>query len=126
MTTVLRWQNASGGNTNTSNEKIDIMHSKNCKLLSKIKGNSVNYCDFLKFIIYLRGVRCDFSPRTPKKLAKPLLRYVVQRSTLSHYMGGPKIQRTLITGLATRRLWTGWVILRLSVYSRNTDTPFIM
>jgi len=41
MTTVLRWQNASGGNTNTSNEKIDIMHSKNCKLLSKIKGNSI-------------------------------------------------------------------------------------
>jgi hypothetical protein len=82
---------------------------------------------FFKFIISLRGGRCDLSNKEKKKkLAKPLLRYVVQRSTLSHYMGGPKKQRTLIAGLATRRLWMAWVALLLSVYSRNTDAPLIM
>ena len=97
---------------------------KNLSQGKKILSNFFFY--FFKFIISLRGGRCDFSPRASKKLAKPLLRYVVQRSTLSHYMGGLKKQRTLITGLATRRLWMAWVALRLSVYSRNTDTPLIM
>jgi len=100
-----------------------FLPSTDVKLLSQIKGNSVNYCDFFfKFVISLRFGRCGFSTRAPKK---PLLRCVFQRSMLSHYMGGPKTQRTLLTELATRHVWTGWVVLRLSVYSRNADTQLI-
>jgi hypothetical protein len=32
-----------------------------------IKGNSINYCDFLfKFTISVRGGHCDYSPQMPK------------------------------------------------------------
>jgi hypothetical protein len=51
---------------NTSNEKFDL-RSTNWKLLSRILGNSINNCDFLKFIISVRGGRCDYWPGSPKK-----------------------------------------------------------
>jgi hypothetical protein len=45
----------------------DLLRSTNC-ILSQIKGNSVNNCDFLKFIISVRGGHFDFSPGSPETL----------------------------------------------------------
>jgi hypothetical protein len=44
----------------------DLLRSKNCKLLSQSQGNSINNCDFLKFIISVEGGHCDYSPPAPK------------------------------------------------------------
>jgi hypothetical protein len=41
---------------NILNEKSDFLCSKMFKLLNQIKGNSINKCDFFKFIIHLGGV----------------------------------------------------------------------
>jgi len=35
-------------------------------------GDSINYCDFLKFINFVRGGQCDYSPHMPTDLAMPL------------------------------------------------------
>jgi len=32
-----------------------------------MKGNSINDCDILKFVISFRGVQCNYSPRRQKK-----------------------------------------------------------
>jgi hypothetical protein len=45
------------------------MRSIVVKLLSKIKVNSVNTCDFFKFIIVLRGGHYYYSHRAPRNLA---------------------------------------------------------
>jgi hypothetical protein len=34
---------------------------------NEIQENSINYCDFLKFIISVRGGHCDYSLREPEK-----------------------------------------------------------
>lgn len=55
---------------------------KNFKLLTKSKGNLINNFDFLfkKFIIYVWGCHCDYSPQAPKILPAPLLRTVFPSS----------------------------------------------
>ena len=37
------------------NKKPNFLHTTNFELLSQIQGNFINNCDFLKFIIYVRG-----------------------------------------------------------------------
>jgi hypothetical protein len=42
-------------------------------VLGKIKGTSINNCDFfLKFIIYVRGGQCNYLPLAPINLATAL------------------------------------------------------
>ena len=50
-------------------KKSDVLRSTNVKLLTQIQRNSINNCDFFKFIIYVRG---GHSSRAPKSLATPL------------------------------------------------------
>jgi len=40
----------------------------------------MNYCVFLKFIIFVRGGQCDYSPHMPTDLAMP-----VHDLSLNHY-----------------------------------------
>jgi hypothetical protein len=54
------------GKTGILNEK-KIMLSKNFKLSSQVKGNSVKGCDFFKFLTSVRGGHCDYSPGTRKR-----------------------------------------------------------
>ena len=42
------------------------------KLLNQMKVNPISDCDFLKFIVCIRGVHCDYSLCLPKNLAMPL------------------------------------------------------
>jgi hypothetical protein len=48
-------------------KKKDFLRLANFKLLSQIEGKSVNNFYFLKFVIYVRGGHCDYSPRAQKK-----------------------------------------------------------
>lgn len=38
----------------------------------KRAGDSINYCDFLKFIVFVRGGHCDYLPHMPTDLVMPL------------------------------------------------------
>ena len=42
--------------------------------LSEQNIREVNKCDFLDFIITLRGGHCNYSPQVPKNIPTPLLR----------------------------------------------------
>jgi hypothetical protein len=42
------------------------------KLVCQISRNSVYSCDFLRFIISVKGGHCGYLPCVPKKLASPL------------------------------------------------------
>jgi hypothetical protein len=66
----LSWAAASKGLQNKC-FKIKIMNFctlTDFKLLSQIKGNSVNVFDFLKFIISVRDGSCNNSTQVPKSL----------------------------------------------------------
>jgi hypothetical protein len=41
-------------------------------MLRKITGTSTNNCDFLKFLISVRGGHCDYLPWVPRNPATPL------------------------------------------------------
>ena len=59
----------------------DLLRSSNFKLLSQIKVNSVNNCDVLEFIIFVRDGHFDYSPGSPKTLTTARIispNYVVQ------------------------------------------------
>jgi hypothetical protein len=59
---------------NTLNEKKNyFLCSTIFKLSRQIIGNSINYCDFLKFVVSVRGEHCDYSPPAPENLATPLM-----------------------------------------------------
>jgi hypothetical protein len=61
-----RRQSPMGGKVNIiSEKKYDYLCSTHFKLLSPIQGNSVNNCDFFKFIICFRSGHCDYSPCAP-------------------------------------------------------------
>jgi hypothetical protein len=51
---------------------FDSVHSTVFKLLRKMTGNSRNAIIFTKFVIYVRGGRCDCSPRAPAISPTPL------------------------------------------------------
>jgi hypothetical protein len=36
------------------------------EIFSIMTGSSINYCNFLKFITYVRDGHCDYSPWAPK------------------------------------------------------------
>ena len=57
--------------------KFDYLHSKNCKVLSQIKGHSVN-----KFVISVKGCYCDYSPQTAKNPAMLLVPEYVFRASI--------------------------------------------
>ena len=46
--------------------KNDFVRSTNFKLLSHVKGNSIQNRNFLKLMISLRGGYCDYSPPREK------------------------------------------------------------
>jgi len=46
------------------------------------KRRSVNDDDFFKVYIYLRGNRCDYSPRAPGNLATPL--HIIDTNIYKH------------------------------------------
>jgi hypothetical protein len=52
--------------------KSDFLHSKFFKILTIITGTSTNNCNFLKFIISVRGGHWDYLPWVPRNLATPL------------------------------------------------------
>jgi hypothetical protein len=45
---------------------FDILRSTNMELLNLIKGDSINDCDFLNFIIPHSDSHCGYSPPEPK------------------------------------------------------------
>jgi hypothetical protein len=47
--------------------KVDIRDLSDIKLLSDVKGTSINDGDFYKFRIPVRGGHCDYSPPHSKK-----------------------------------------------------------
>ena len=55
------------GKVNIFKKKSVFMRSIHLKLLCQIKGNSINNCDFIKFIISVMGDRCCYSPWEPVK-----------------------------------------------------------
>jgi hypothetical protein len=65
--------NKIGYKINILNKTFDFLVSTNFKLLSQIKENSINHCDIIKFIIYVRGCYCCGSSHVPKHLTLPLL-----------------------------------------------------
>jgi hypothetical protein len=60
------------GKMNIFNENTDFLRSTNCKLLSKIKEISKNYCGIFKFIIPVVAKHFDHSPRAPCNLTTSL------------------------------------------------------
>jgi hypothetical protein len=68
-------------------EKNYFMRSTNFKLLSQIKGNSVNVCDFIKFIISYRVSHCDYSSWAPKKPIRALIVEVLRSKPICPFEG---------------------------------------
>jgi hypothetical protein len=66
---------------------FNFLPSTNFKLFSQIKGNSINNCDFLKPIIYVRGGHWNYSPRAPKTLLRHRLVVPIYLHTRHHISG---------------------------------------
>jgi hypothetical protein len=57
---------------NTLCEKFNLQHSTNLKYVRRMLGNPINNCDFLKFIIFVRGGQSYYVPQEPEDLITTL------------------------------------------------------
>ena len=82
-----------GVNINILKDKFDFLGSKIFKLLSRIKGNTINNCDIFKFIIPLRGGHCDYWPLGPEKSSYVTAWRSPADSTDIHHSGRNSVQQ---------------------------------
>jgi len=93
--------------------------------LRKITRNSINNCDFLKCIIYIRGSNRDYSPRVPKepsyataaKVSCVRLVWHCQKRSAVHYRLSPTYPTVTLLCVHRKAEWAyTWSIINAIIF----------